>query len=364
MPTFRTTPSAGLVGSIKRLMASTGGPSPLQFAQADNMAAETAQRMTLADKARQEVIDAQQAAADRRDPTLANEYAARVAGVTDPQASKISQFLSGALQPVGQPMQEEAANLGVGGLPDQPPTMPTDVTDAQRGAFERALSTLVANRIATGKTNVQQLTAGGGNLQDQSLQRDAVAAPDVPTENAIVAAISGKLRAPFKAGSDGQIVNQETGGVNEGTKLARAAIELSGAKTGTEGARQADLGARTTLAGAQTALADARTGAVKAGLTDKGGHRVDPQQVETWISRTASSEWKTLKDSYDPSIKGMHFGQYLAQVRKRFKDAAASGVDPKQELSDAQDAIAHGADPAAVAKRFKQRTGLDLPANN
>lgn len=244
MPTFSAAPSQGLAAAVKRLVGSYDGPTPVQFATADSMAANTARNLGLAEKARQDVEDARAAAAARTDPKIATEYATRVTGLTDPQGTRLAQFLSGATEPAPQPMQEQAAGLGVGALPDQAVTMPEGVSPAQRQAFSTALGALIANRLATGKTNAQQLTAGESNLQNQSLQRDAVAAPDLPTQNRIVAAMSGKLDQPFKLGNDGQVLDQATGGVNEGTRLARAAIGLSGAKTATEAARQDELKAK------------------------------------------------------------------------------------------------------------------------
>ncbi|HEX5128100.1 MAG TPA: hypothetical protein VFV90_00055 [Usitatibacter sp.] len=356
MPTFRTTPSSNLTTSIRRMLASQN-VGPMMDVQADIAAARTARDMSLAEKARLEVEDMQRAEALRRDPAAATEYASRAAGLTDPQGTALSRYIRGEMQPAPQPLQEEAAGLGVGGLPDQPAALPSDVTPAQRGAFSNALAALIANQLATGKTNVQQLTAGQGNLQEQDLQRQAAEAPDVATGNRLIAAMAGKLRTPFRLGTQGQVLNEETGGLNETTNLAQAAAALSGARTTTEGSKQTELGTRSTRNTALANLAAERAAAVKRGETGKGGQRVSPQQVERWASEVARKEWDAI-----PARErvGMTYAQHLQKVRERFMPKGDGSGGIAQDTQDALDAINRGAPAKEVRARFRKRWGKDL----
>jgi hypothetical protein len=77
------------------------------------------------------------------------------------------------------------------------------------------------------------------------------------------------------------------------------------------------------------------------------------------VSEVARKEWDTIPAK---ERKGMNYQQHLTKVRDRFVKAKGTPEsDPVAELEDAHDAINNGADRVAVAQRFKQRTGLDLP---
>lgn len=377
MPVFRTRPSANLSNSIRRLIASGGsGITPMQEAQADMMASQTARNLTLADKARAEVEAMQRSEAARNDPAVATEYAGNAAGLDRPTSTRLSNHLRGVLEQPGPSDIDDAAAVGRDAQPYV--TGAPNLEPGQQRVFQSALASTIANRLATGKTNAAQLAQAGDRINETALTNQAANTEDVPAANRIIAAVAGKVREPFKVGGQGQVLNEETGAVNEGTLLAQAAARLSGARTATEGARQGELGTRSRFntarvgtegsrqteldsrAGRNVALADladARAGAVARGETNRGGARTSPQQVERWVSEVARKEWSAL----DPrERKGMNYAQHLEKVRERFKPTAA-GAGATDEVDEAHGAIAKGADPVKVAKRFKERMGFDMP---
>jgi hypothetical protein len=175
MPTFRTAPSAGLAESIRRAVASGGGRlSPLQEIQADQEAAETAQRLSLAEKARFEVEQAQRAAQLRTDPMARSQFAAHAAGLDEPTGARLAAHLRGELE---QPSPADIDDAAAVGREAQPfVTGAPNVTTGQRRAFQSALAATMANALATGNTNAEQLTQATGNLQTQALTEAVQAA--------------------------------------------------------------------------------------------------------------------------------------------------------------------------------------------
>lgn len=333
MPTFRTTPSSNLTGSIRRLLASGGGKlGPLGEMQADQAAATTARNMSLAEKARAEVEAMRGAQADRADPALATEYASHAAGIDVPTGTRLSDHIRGKLEQPSIADKDDADMIGAEAQPYVTGAPNVDQTSTR--LFRSALASTIANRIATGKTNAQQLAQAGDRVNETALTNVAANTEDTPTANRIVAAVAGKIRQPFRTGPQGQVLDTEQGTVNEDTALAQAAATLSGSRA---------------------SLADSRKAAVDR-AADKGGNRVTPQQVERWVSDAARKEWDTIPAK---ERKGMSYAQHLDKVRERFK--ATSTKDPQAEVTEAHDAIAGGADKTKVAKRFKQRMGFDMP---
>lgn len=354
MPTFRTAPSANLAGSIKRLLASSRSSlGPLAEVQADAAAAQTARNMSLAEKARAEVEAMHQQQAARNDPAQRTEYAAHASGIDMPEATQLYKAIQGAVE---QPLttHDDEGNVLAPSRYQRPENLP----EGSERVFRSALASTIANNIATGKTNAAQLAQAGDRINETALTNQAANTTDIPTANRIVAAVNGKIREPFRVSPQGVVLNQEDGTVNEGTRLAGATRDLLGARTTTEGARQTELGTRSTRNTAQAGLATARAGAVERGETGRGGQRVSPQQVERWASDIARKEWEAIPAG---QRKGMNYEQHLARVRDRFKPTA-TGPGAQAEVTEAHDAIAKGADPAKVAKRFKERMGFDMPA--
>jgi hypothetical protein len=231
MPTFRSTPSESLTGSVRRLIAS-GGPnvSQMQEIQADVAAAQTARNMSLAEKARAEVEAMRQAQRDRTDPNTIAAYAGHAAGVDEPTARRMSDHLRGVLE---QPSQADIDDADMVGSEAKPFLTGAPVmADRARRIFQANMAAAYANRLATGHTNADQLTQAAGNVQKQRLIDDAAVAPGAEAGNKLVAAAYGHLRTPFSTNERGVTTNKETGEVDESSQLAQAARGLSAAHSG------------------------------------------------------------------------------------------------------------------------------------
>ncbi len=349
MPLFRTTPSSSLAASIRRLMASGGSQlSPLQEMEADFAAAKTAHQRSLVDKVRAEVEAMNSAKAAREDPALAAEYAGNVAGLDVPTSTRLSNHLRGVLeQPSGADYEDN---------PDvQPyPTGAPNVGAPEKRLFQSALASTLANRMATGKTNASQLAQAGDRINETALTNEAARTTDTPAANRIIAAVAGKVREPFSTNAQGTVLNQETGDLSEGGRLAGEVRRLTGARAATEGAKQGELGTRSSRNTAQAGLADVRARNVGVIVPPKGQTAA---QVEKWVSEVARKEWA----GFDPKDrKGMNYQQHLDKVRERFKSTNAAN-DAAGVVKEAHEAIGRGADPAKVAKRFKEKMGFDMP---
>lgn len=359
MPTFRTSPTAGLAASIRTLIGGAGGLNPLLAMQADHMAAQTAHSMSLAEKARQEAEGMRLAESRRADPSLREEYAAHAAGIDLPQASRLAGAIRGAIEQPGPADVADAALVGADAQPFQ--MAKPNLQPGQERVFRSALASTIGNLIATGKTNAEQMAHATDRTNETALVSDAANAPDVQTGNRIIAAVTGKLREPFKTNPQGTVLNEETGALDETGRLAdevrkkiTAEAGLETARTATEGSKQGELRTRSTRNTSQAGLADAR--ARNVGVTT-----VKPPsaaQLEKWVNETAAREWKVYDDK---QRRGMNYQQHVEKIRERFMRTSPGGVAPKDEIADAHDAIRRGKDPAKVAKRFKERMGFDLP---
>lgn len=175
MPTFRTTPSANLAGSIKRLLASNRTQlGPLAEVQADSAAADTAHKMTLAEKARAEVEAMNAATAARNDPNTATEFATHSAGINVDDGNRLMRHIRGELEQPTAADHDDAAFVGREAQPF--PTAAPVIDQGQDRRFRSALAATVASRIGTGTTNADQLTQATGNVQTQGITEAVQAA--------------------------------------------------------------------------------------------------------------------------------------------------------------------------------------------
>jgi hypothetical protein len=222
MPTFRSQPSSDLASSIRRAVASrslAGNEDAINM-QADQAAAVTAQHLGLAEKARAEAEALRNAETARSDPKVATEFASRSSGLTDAEGTRLMGHIRGTLE---QPSSNDDLDASMAGREAQPFRMePPNVSAGQRRGFESALASTIANRIATGHTNAEQLAKSGQDINKTAVQNAATDAGSVPEANKLIAAITGKVREPFKMTAQGAILNEETGDANENTATGRA----------------------------------------------------------------------------------------------------------------------------------------------
>lgn len=207
MPLLRAQRGPSIESTIKALVGQSADPSPIEYLKLDQMVAQTGQQNALAEKARAEVEQSRQQEAFRSNPQEAQRYASMASGAPLPLVQKLEQHLMGATEPGVGPMPDGSA---MGAVPVAAPEMPPQ----QALQARTALASLMANRFATGKTNADQLTQAGGNLQTQGIRSQMAQTPDVPTANMLATAINQKVREPFQQGALG-VVNQETGALTE-----------------------------------------------------------------------------------------------------------------------------------------------------
>jgi hypothetical protein len=244
MPTFRTTPSLDLQASIRRAVASQNlGPD--SEVGADYAAARTAKELSLADKARAEVERIKGGEADRRDPALTAEYAGNVAGIDRPSAFRLAANLRGDLEQPALGDVDDAAAAGV--EPSAYRTAaPPSVTPTQTQAFQGALASAFANRLATGNTNAEQLAHSAERFNENSIlskAAEAAAAGDTAGVNLNAAGVLGKKElTPYKTNAQGVTTNEYTGKTT--ATAGGAAPGMLPGSTGTHLMQDTDSGAK------------------------------------------------------------------------------------------------------------------------
>jgi hypothetical protein len=346
MPTFRSAPSANLARSIKNLAASRQlRDSPLIEIQADQLAAQNARNMSLAEKARLEAQALRDAQAQRDNPSTAIEYGADASRISVPDATRLYGASRGVEEPWSAADQDDA---GMAGREYQPYTMAEpNVADSQKGLFRAALAAVGANKLATGKTNPAQIAQAAGRTQDQQLVAGAVGEEDPTLFNRALVTAGRRPYTPNRMGSSGAVVDQATGDVSVDNPMAQGTI-----------AQRAAAAARDSAAGRR------HDRYVPGG--SRGATAVAPERITRMIDMTALNEYRAKKAAYDglprsvrektpaPTIEAVR-----AEVEKRYRQRAPS----PNEREEAEQAIADGADPIAVARRYKENTGLDLDAD-
>lgn len=373
MPYFSSTPSSGLAASLRRAVGGLGGGAldPLQAIQIDRLAADTAHKLTLSEKLRVESENLRRAGADRQSPELASEYASNAAGIDIPTGTRLSNHLRGVLEQPSAADIDDSAAVGREAEPFR--TGAPNIEPGKRRLYQSAIAATIANRLATGKTNAQQLTAAGGNVQGDQLTEEAIQAPTNTIANRIIAAASGKTYAPFRTNAQGTVIDEGTGNLAEGSQLAARVRALAGARAGAAsaaaGASTAAAGAsnarREFIAGPQTRLASARAEQVVAG---RPATPIAPQRVARMIDMSTLAEFKAEKAAWDAlplSKRNATPAPSMAAVRDRVA-SRYSEPNTAQEISDANAALnAPGqteANRKAIRARFRQRKGFDLPA--
>jgi hypothetical protein len=146
-----------------------------------------------------------------------------------------------------QPGPSDVDDAAAVGAEAQPyPMARPNLQPGQERLFRSALASTIGNLIGTGKTNAEQLAHASDRTNETALTARAAEEPDVPTANRIVAAVAGKVREPYKVGPQGQLLNEETGVLDENTALAGAVKKLRDAQAAaaTASAGQRDAGGK------------------------------------------------------------------------------------------------------------------------
>lgn len=316
MPTFRTQRPRGISESVRSLVSSSPRLSADERISIERAAAEIDQRQSLAEKARLEIEQERAAARRREDPALALEYGARAAMLDLPRAR---QYESWRQNPMTRP-STETDELGTR-MPDIRMESPLSAEEGR--AYDAARASLIANQLATGKTNAEQLTGGGGNLLVQAI-RNQISAPDtdLPTANRLAQAAGVRTREPFRMNPQGVVLNEETGAVDEGSQLAQVVRE----------ATKAQATQRTAAGG----LSDARSRAVTNPPPRPAPARTEAQEARDRAyaarAQAAVDRERAAQDNAkqarvrrtfttDPNMRGKTLGRWIEGQGFEVKDA-------------------------------------------
>jgi hypothetical protein len=371
MPLLSARRPRSISDSIASMLRSSSDLSVEDTSKIEERAANAGYRSALAQKALAEVEREREADALRRDPEAQARYGANVAGITEPQGSQLSKALRGmvAENPVANDDEGNA-------LPVSQYQVPSDVSPEQRRAFQTAIASTLANLLATGKTNADQMTQAGGNLQVQGVRDRIAATPDVPTQNQLKAAITPGYREPYSGGMSaaGRTVNQETGEIINDPTLAPAADQAMQSLAGQREAAAATQEARAREAEARAELARARgqggggRGAGGAGggklsrpfeVTGPNGETILVQQRQGTGELVDVNTGEPIDGDVRPKSAATGAGRPLT------KDAAKGLFENQQNLRRAEQALAliNGAevrdkDGNVVSKGDKNATGF------
>jgi hypothetical protein len=205
------------------LIASSPNLSESDILRGHAAAASAEHNTALAEKIRLEIERERQADRERSDPGLQNEYGATTSGITVPQGTQLSEYIRGVTSAPATPVDDQG-NVN----PQNPPIRPDITPEAERG-YRSAIGALIANRLATGKTNAEQLTHGQGNLLTQAVRGAMSGVDNITDENQLGHSIGVPAREPFTRGpnAQGNMVNQETGEITTDTELHDAAVKAA-----------------------------------------------------------------------------------------------------------------------------------------
>jgi hypothetical protein len=222
MPTFHTRQPSSIAGSVRALVRSSPNLTANDMLQLDRLGAGMNRESALAEKARLEVEQMRNAERMRSAPEVADEYAGITSGLPGGETTRrMAGYVRGRTIPPVFERDDEGNAMPAAeyARPDVPP-------EQERG-FRSALGALIANQIARGSTNAQQLTGAQGNLLTQAarqaMQQEGIS---VPEANTLGQSIGVRAREPFSnPNAQGVFVNQESGDVYTEPGVHGAAIK-------------------------------------------------------------------------------------------------------------------------------------------
>jgi hypothetical protein len=334
MPTFRTRQPSSLASGVRSFAASFGGAgglNELEKMQIERAGARANREDSLAEKVRLEIEQMRAGEQARADPAAETDYAATVSGVRGGDtASNLSKFIRGLSEQFAGEGADEAGNV----VPpiELPVARPDAVTPEQERAFRAARGSVMATRMATGRTNADQLTEAGGNLLTQAL-RNEITAPgtEVVRGNQLAQAAGLRAREPFATNAQGTVLNQETGDLGEGSLLAGAVRSATRALTGQRNAAGELSNTRANVvqnpvprpAPNRTPGQEARDEAYARAQAARAAG-TEAENLRTQQSR-ARSNFRTEQRT-DPRLKGATLGKWVAGQGYEVKDAGGRVV--------------------------------------
>lgn len=326
MPLFRTARPNSLGASIQNLIGQGGGQGALSDLYAESMAAKVAHDWSAAEKLRAEAEAGRASLAARTNPAIAEQFATQAAGLDIPSGRRLGAHLRGDME---QPSGADIEDAGAAGVEARPYVTGAPVLEpGQRERFQNAIGATIANVLATGKTNAEQLAHAPRRIAEASAIAKAAAAADrgdvTKTNLYSAGVVQGKELTPFKTDARGIVTDEYTGALNEGgqyaaiARKAEQALERQrGAAAGEHAAKAADIRAGTSHAPVVTIKKDAQgndmigsdgkpvleyswrrdtqgrapaPGSSPAG--GRGGQRTfAPEQIQRWIDGAVKDEF-------------------------------------------------------------------------
>lgn len=314
MPSFYHKPrTGGIAGSVRALLSSSPNLSESDILRGHAAAASAEHNTALAEKIRLEIDRERQADRLRSDPNLQNEYGSTTSDITVPQGAQLSEYIRGVTSAPATPVDDQGyAN------PQNPPVRPDVTPEAERG-YRSAIGALIANRLATGKTNAEQITHGQGNLLTQAVRSAMTGADNITDENTLGHSIGVPAREPFTRGPNpqGVMVNQETGDLTTDTELHDAAVKAAEALA-TKRTADATKGDRPRQAPVRTAAQEERDRA----YADAQRTRSEAARMELLRQKQSTAKSKFRNDR---TMKGNSLGNWIP-------DAGFEVLDSKQKV--------------------------------
>lgn len=164
MPTFYQRQPSSIMGSVRALVKSSPNLSAEDMLALDRRGAQEDRNSALAEKARLEVEQMREAQRMRDDPEVQNEFASATSGMTQPAGRQLRGWMGGKSIPPVFERDDEGNEMPAAAF-----ARPEEVTPSQEGAYRSSIGALILNQLATAKTNAEQLTQAGGNLQGQGI---------------------------------------------------------------------------------------------------------------------------------------------------------------------------------------------------
>jgi hypothetical protein len=302
---------------------------------AEAMGAKVAHDWSAAEKLRAETEALREGQAARTNPAIAEAFATHAAGLDLPSGRRLAANLRGDME---QPSGADIEDARAGGIEPRPYVTGAPVlAPGQRERFQNAIGATIANVLATGKTNAEQLAHAPRRLAEGNLVADAAAAAargDVTGVNLRSAgALHGKELTPFKTDARGIVTNEYTGKLDEGSQyagLARAAEKALAGQRGASArehvARATDIERGTSHAPIAMIAKDAQgndmigsdgkpviemvyrnqqggrtpaPGSPAAGGGRGGQRTFAPEQIRRWIDQEVRAEYKLRAGAHD-----------------------------------------------------------------
>jgi hypothetical protein len=342
MPTFYTRKPSGIAAGVRALLNSSPRLTEADIRALDDRAAGSEYKSALAEKARLEVEQAMRSDRLRSDPNVASEYASVASGITAPEGRRLSGYIRGETIAPSTTVDDEG-NANAPASYARP-----DVSPGQERAFRSTLASAMANQLATGKTNAEQLTHAGGNLLTQAVRSAMAEAPDISEENRLGHSIGAQAREPFSRGPNAQglMVNQESGDIYSEPTLHAAAVAAANKKAEGTNAKPP----RGYAWGPENANGEPTLVPIEGGPAGLGKALPHSSVKDLSVAGTAVEDTQRLAKSFQPEYGGKTLLGDLSNTYKRVVGDKTGQAQWWQDMDALQNQTRHTLFGSALTK--------------